>query len=85
MTFLQVIWGMVRVAWICAFCTFMAGLLVLASSAREATAKHWAYHARSIGHALSAVSSHLLSPPGDSPEDETRYALLLLSYCLPLL
>ena len=61
-----------RVSWISAFCTFCTGWLVLASSARDATAKHWAFHARAIGHALSAVSSHLLAPHEDCGEDTDK-------------
>ena len=64
----QIVFGLVRVSWVTAFCCWVAGWLLLASSARDATAKHWACHAISIGHALSAVSSHLLAPPHEDGE-----------------
>ena len=65
----QIVFSLVRVSWVSSFCCWAAGWLLLASSARDATAKHWACHAISIGHALSAISSHLMAPSHASDGD----------------
>lgn len=76
----QIVFGLVRVSWITAFCCWVAGWLLLASSARDATAKHWACHAISIGHALSAVSSHLMAPPHEDGEHGKYVTPLAVCY-----
>ena len=69
-----------RVSWVASFCCWAAGWLLLASSARDATAKHWACHAISIGHALSAISSHLMAP-SHTPDDDGKYVACWLPSC----
>ena len=58
----QLVWELVLEAWLAAFCTWVTGGLFLASSARDALAKHWAHHCQAIGHSLSAIGSYLLVP-----------------------
>ena len=71
---LQIIYQLVLVGFLSSFCCWAAGWLILASSARDAVAKHWAHHCLALGQSLSAISAHLLATEAEHKPETARCA-----------